>query len=136
MKINDDVVNMKLISIPNQHIFQLNHFHFHYVDYRIYVVKVQNTKNKKDSYEIKQQQIVFLCHLTSCKKSTDVTKSANQSNFSNINLSIRRSSFAEQLALQSITNSGVIGIVSSSSLHFAAIYKQPTAKHSRNLGRT
>jgi hypothetical protein len=43
---------------------------------------------------------------------------------------------AEQLALQSITNSGVIGIVSSSSLHFAAIYKQPTAKHSRNLGRT
>jgi len=50
---------MKLISIPNQHIFQLNHFHFLHVDYRIYAVKVQNTKNDKDSYESKQQQIVF-----------------------------------------------------------------------------
>jgi len=83
---------------------------------------------------IKNEKEFF--YLTICKKSTDVTKSANQSNFSKIKRSIRRSSFVEQLALQSITNSGVIGIVSSSSLHFAAIYKQPTAKHSRNFGRT
>ncbi len=74
--------------------------------------------------------------LTICKKSTAVTKSTNQSNFSKIKRSIRRSSLAEQSALQSITNSGVMDIVSSSSLHFAAIYKQPTAKHSKNFGRT
>lgn len=73
---------------------------------------------------------------TSCKKSLDVTKSANQSNFSKINRSIRRSSFVEHVALQSITNSGVIGIWSSSSLHLAATYKQPTAKHSKYFGRT
>jgi hypothetical protein len=30
----------------------------------------------------------------------------------------------------------VMDIVSSSSLHLAAIYKQPTAKHSKNFGRT
>ncbi len=74
--------------------------------------------------------------LTICKKSSAVTKSINQSNFSKIKRSIRRSSLEEQFALQSITNSGVIDIVSSSSLHFAARYKQPTAKHSKNFGRT
>lgn len=65
-----------------------------------------------------------------------VTKSTNQSNFSRINLSILSNSLDEQWALQSITNSGVIEIMSSSSLHFAAIYKQPTATHSKNFGRT
>jgi len=79
---------------------------------------------------------IFYFSLTICKKSTAVTKSAHQSNFSKIKRSIRRSSLAEQFALQSITNSGVIDIVSSSSLHFAATYKQPTAKHSKNFGRT
>ncbi len=73
--------------------------------------------------------------LTICKKSTAVTKPTNQWNFSKIKLSIRRSSLAEQLAVQSIiTNSSVINIVSSS-LHLAAMYKQPTAKHSKDFER-
>jgi hypothetical protein len=127
--LNDDVVNMKLISVLNQYIFppKLCHY-FLLLDFQLSAIKVQSTK--------RSESIIYFDYLTICKKSTGVTKSTNQSNFSKINRSIRRSSFAEQFALQSITNSGVIDIVSSSSLHFAAIYKQPTAKHSKNFGRT
>ena len=76
------------------------------------------------------------CAFTNWRKSSEVTKSANQSNFSRIKRSMRSSSLVVQLALQSMTNSGVIGMVSSSSLHLAAMYKQPTARHSRYFGRT
>ncbi len=93
---------------------------------------MRNTKQRKTYSSKKQNKSRF----TICKKSTAVTKSTNQSNFSKIKRSIRKSSLDEQLALQSITNSGVMDIVSSSSLHLAAIYKQPTAKHSKNFGRT
>lgn len=124
---DDDVVNMMLILILNQCIFPRDLSH---LPNRVSAIKLRNTKNKDF------EKILFFLLLTIWRKSIAVTKSTNQSNFSKINLSILKSSLDEQWALQSITNSGVIEIISSSSLHFAAMYKQPTATHSKNFGRT